>query len=152
MNGLSWLIYLAKIVGSLNGFLCFITAILCFSTVVSVFVALVFLDETSGYRRLEGDDLVRCRKIQQSARKIATKFAIFAILSGITLAVIPDRQTVLLIAASEIGEKVVTSERVQGVIDPSVELLKTWITQQTEVIRRNVERETNRNANRNANR
>ena len=37
----------------------------------------------------------------------------------------------ILVAASEIGEKVITSEKVTTVIDPSVVLLKTWIEKQT---------------------
>ena len=45
--------------------------------------------------------------------------------------VLPTRETMILVAASEIGEKVITSEKVTTVIDPSVVLLKTWIEKQT---------------------
>ena len=40
----------------------------------------------------------------------------------------------LLIAASEVGEKIVTSEKITSVVDPSVTLLKTWIEKQTQDI------------------
>ena len=49
----------------------------------------------------------------------------------------------LLIAASEIGERVLNSDRmaqvenrVAGIVDPSLDLLNTWIAQQTQSIRR----------------
>jgi hypothetical protein len=55
---------------------------------------------------------------------------------------LPDRRTVLLIAASEIGERTMNSERmamvgdkVASVLNPSIELLNTWISRQTEEIK-----------------
>jgi hypothetical protein len=43
----------------------------------------------------------------------------------------------LLIAASQVGERVLSSESVQSVVDPSVDLLRTWITQETNRLRAN---------------
>lgn len=45
--------------------------------------------------------------------------------------VLPDRKTVTLIAASEIGEKFIKNEKVQSVFDPSLDLLRTWMEKQT---------------------
>ena len=54
----------------------------------------------------------------------------------------PSRQTILLIAASELGERVLASdkmarveERVNGVLDPSLDLLTTWMMKQTQELR-----------------
>jgi len=60
--------------------------------------------------------------------------------------IIPNRETVLLIAASEIGDRVMNSEkmakvgdRVGSVVDPGIDLLKTWIEQQTQTIKKSME-------------
>lgn len=44
---------------------------------------------------------------------------------------IPNRQTMLLMAGSQIGEKLATSDGVRSVVDPSVDLLKAWIKNET---------------------
>lgn len=76
------------------------------------------------------------------ARK-GMRWAAWFIALGALLSIgLPDRRTVLLIAASEIGERTLNSERIavvgerlNKVIDPSIELLNTWITTQTEELR-----------------
>ena len=40
---------------------------------------------------------------------------------------VPNRQTMILVAASEVGEKVLTNDKVTNIIDPSIDLLQTWI-------------------------
>ena len=57
----------------------------------------------------------------------------------------PSRNTVLLIAASEMGQRVVESEQVAGVVNPGVELLTTWMRQQTENIRKQMSQASSTN-------
>lgn len=45
---------------------------------------------------------------------------------------LPDRSTMVTIAAAEVGQRVFQSEKVQSVVDPSVDLLKTWIQAEVE--------------------
>ena len=132
MNNLSWLIYLAGASATLANFFYFITGVFGVLAVLAGIVGVVHMDETRDYRRLG------------SAFKAAMALFVCMAMAGIVASLMPNRQTVLLIAASEIGERVVTSERVQGVIDPSIELLQTWIQQQTQFIRREMQQSTRR--------
>ena len=91
---------------------------------------------TSTGRSYNDDELKYNEKICKSM-KTYMKIA-FALLftSGILECIIPTRQTVLLIAASEISEKIINKPEVQGIIDPSIDLLKTWIKAQTETLQK----------------
>jgi hypothetical protein len=46
--------------------------------------------------------------------------------------ILPSRDTILLIAASEMGENLVKHENVSKIVDPSLEFLSTWIKTETE--------------------
>jgi hypothetical protein len=48
-----------------------------------------------------------------------------------------------MIAASEVGERMMSSQAVQGVVDPGLDFLKAWIRQQTEDITKNAEKNNN---------
>ena len=131
MNGLSWLIYLAEVVdtfGKMLGTALFISIFALMAASAAVVIGHVEEESVVG----------------AFGKKLA-KWTIGALFVGsIFFVITPSRQTVLLIAASEIGERVMTSDRVQGVIDPSVELLQTWIRQQTQSIQREIQQSTNR--------
>ena len=67
------------------------------------------------------------------------KTYISMLLVGIFLsAVVPSRTTALLIASSEIGERVLSSESVKSAIDPGADLLKTWMNQQKNEIEKKI--------------
>lgn len=57
----------------------------------------------------------------------------FIILNGFT-ALIPSRQTFYLIAGSEISGKVLTSDRVDGIVDPTLKLINQKIQLELEKI------------------
>ena len=139
MNSLSWLIYVANVAESLSGFLAFITIVFALGAIPVCIVALVHMDEQPNYRQLSEPDLTLRRKRKVAAFKLSC--ALFAAMTivGITTSLIPNRQTVLLIAASEIGERVMTHQLVQDVVDPSINLLQTWIQQQTQQIQQQMQ-------------
>jgi len=140
MNNLSWMIYLAGVSESLAGFFVFITVIFAILTAIATIVSVVNAVETDAYNRRYSDNtLTYKRSLKKSAFKIAITAFICMIIAGSTSALLPSRQTVLLIAASEIGERVVTSERAQSVIDPSVDLLKTWMQRETQIIQQQMQ-------------
>lgn len=147
MNSLSWLIYLAGATGSLSGFLTFVVVVLALLTAMLTLVALFTLDETDKYGDLLSEaELNNVRRTHGVSRRSAIRFGILFLVLGTATSLLPDRKTVLLIAASEIGERMLTSDRmarlenrVASVVDPSLELLNTWINQQTESIRREME-------------
>lgn len=61
--------------------------------------------------------------------------AIALVVMLIVMVFLPDRKTMLLIAGSEIGERAIQSESVKDVVNPGVDLLKTWIKDETDKIK-----------------
>lgn len=128
MNNLSILIYLSGVTGTLASFLTFVTVVFGLLGVVSLLIWLVSHDETDTYnRRLEGEALAGRRETRKSSWKWFWRFCGLFVFVGSLASFIPSRQTVLLIAASEMGERVLNHERVNQVIDPGIDLLKTWM-------------------------
>lgn len=68
------------------------------------------------------------KKVMRKARNWIVPIAIISIL---VIVFIPSRQTLLLIAGSEIGQRVIASEDAKSVIEPGAELLRTWIAEET---------------------
>lgn len=115
------------------------------AAVIATFTAIVNAFETDQYNRRYSDDIITSkRSLKKSAFKIAITTFVCMIIAGSTSSLLPSRQTVLLIAASEIGERIVTSERAQSVIDPSVDLLKTWMQRETQIIQQQMQPQTQR--------
>lgn len=110
---------------------------------VLTIVTLCYLNENTSNsggpsRPLEGKELEECRTVRKGAWRWARICAVSMVMFMFGNAAVPDRNTVLLIAASEIGERVATSQRVDDILDPSIELLKTWMEQQTAAIRKDM--------------
>lgn len=141
MNSLSWLIYFAGFVEGLSAVFVFLVSIFLVATIVALIIAAVHLDETD-FRSIpyEGQKLEEHRKTRKKFANAAGIFFSLSVFFMLFNSVIPSRQTVLLIAASEIGEQVATHQRVMDVIDPSVTLLQTWIRQQTQTIQQEMQR------------
>jgi hypothetical protein len=128
MNSLSILIYLSGVTGTLGNFLTFVAVVFGILGVVSLIVWLVHLDETnSAYVPLQGDALAGVRDRRKTAWRWFWCFCGLMVFTGSLASFVPSRQTVLLIAASEMGERVLNHERVNQVIDPGIDLLKTWM-------------------------
>jgi hypothetical protein len=145
MNSLSWLIYIANVSVSLGGFFTFLAVVCGFAAVVVIIIITVCVLDTDYYgRSLPNDQLAKRDIIHKGLKKTAIITATGMFLFGTFSTLMPDRETILLIAASEIGEKVVQTEQVKGVFDPSVELLKTWISQQTQSIKSQMSQQTDR--------
>lgn len=51
----------------------------------------------------------------------------------------PSRQTMLLIAGSEMGERAVNSDAVTSIVNPGMDLVKLWIKQETDNLKKKVE-------------
>ena len=119
MKSLSVYIYLVQVIGNvsvyLGGFIVFSIICLCMFSLI----LLVASDSNCEWATFS----VWATYLKRWLR-IMAPLSIFWI-------VLPTRETMILVAASEIGEKVITSEKVTTVIDPSVVLLKTWIEKQT---------------------
>lgn len=139
MNSLSWLIYLANVTGNLGGFFLFLTLAGGFTTLVFGVCYFIYKDDVSNkvgrqdnYGHSLSKEYFEARiaalngQIAIFKRMAMTGFTALVIFGTLT-ALMPERKTIMLIAASEVGERVVNSSKVQSVVDPSVELLKTYV-------------------------
>jgi hypothetical protein len=130
MNALSWLIYGAEIgpkIGNVAGSIAIVL------TVVGAFGCIPILAVVLDY----GDGL------PSFVKPLYKRLAIIVIICTIIFGLAPSSQTILLIAASEIGERTIQSQQFSRVeeriattvVDPSIELLTTWIRTQTEELK-----------------
>ena len=118
MNSLSWLIYLSELVSHLGSF---------FNTVGFaglIIVAGVYLTT------LINDGVV------WKNGKYWILIPIGALFIG---SFIPSKQTVMMIAASQYGEKILESRAVKELTDPALDLLKNWIISENEKIKASIE-------------
>lgn len=114
MNQLSWLLYFADVAGSLN----FILSVITIVSFIVVAICLVAVPMSEGHVL---DDDNRPKWLH-----IIRMFAIFWFLSFIVGAIIPSKETVYAIAASEVGEQVITSPTGQKV----AKALEAWLDRQ----------------------
>lgn len=117
MNSLSWFLYLADVIGNVQG----VFVILTFSLIV--------LSVISGLAALIGDD--RYNKTEKEIGHYLRHCWKFALVAGTLAALLPSKETIYLIAGSEAGEAVVASEAgqeilndIRGVIKGQLEALK----------------------------
>ena len=113
MNSLSWMIYAIQIAGNITELSLFITI---FGSVgIATACLFSYFEEAPQWRQWV---LSRMLPIVL----VAVSIFIFA----------PNRKTLLLIAASQYGEKLVQSDDVKSVVNPGIDLLKAWIKSETE--------------------
>jgi hypothetical protein len=120
MNELSWLIYLASVFNNIGIFFTIMGLLFVSAFIISCIVVAASREDKSNYNKIE---LKPYREEIKSLYKVLY-IGLVAIFFG---CVIPSRETVLLITASEISEKVLTSEKVNGIIDPTLDLIKQRI-------------------------
>ncbi len=120
MNSLSWLIYLASVAGSIGGIAVFvmIAAILCF--LASGFVYLNADDYDDDYRGR--DDAKRRTWASRMMKQCVGAF----VLASVIIIVVPGRDTVYAIAASEMGEELLNSDTGSK----AVQALDLWLDRQ----------------------
>lgn len=109
MNTLSWLIYLAEVVGNLGKNLEIVFTV---TLVVSVLLAVAALICMGASIEVDDDDL---RKVAKRIGKWAIGLTVTTFFFITLSSLIPSSKTVYAIAASEMGEVVVKSEEAQEV-------------------------------------
>lgn len=62
----------------------------------------------------------------------AKRYVVFFFVGLFALTVLPERRTMLLIAASEIGQRIGNSQDVKDIVNPGLDLLKQWIKAETD--------------------
>ena len=133
MNNLSLLIYLAGVTGSIGSFLVFVAVLFGFGIAVCGVVWVVSLDATN-FRTVE-----YANHVKTHSWRWLWAFLALMIFTGSASALVPSRQTVLLIAGSEMGERVLNHPKFNQVVDPGLELVTTWMQKETAEIRKSME-------------
>lgn len=117
MNSLSWLLYFADVVDS-------------FSKVFAVFGVIGVL----GF-----GILCIARAAEFGLPPLKSFYALFA--GGFLFILIsvftPSRNTIMYIAASEYGEKIIMSKEVQDLKNPAFELVREWMKKETDRLKKN---------------
>ncbi len=125
MNSLSWLIYLSGIVESVDRLFIFFTII---SGIVGALAMVAYIIESS-----VSDS--NSPLVAPLFRRVAQCFIPAFLFFGLCSAFLPSRQTVLMIAASEMGQRALMSQQVQSVVDPATAYLRTWLESETARLR-----------------
>jgi hypothetical protein len=118
MNDLSWFLYLAGVFGNLGQLL----SILFVAGMIGAGFALVISGILRSLSYCDEDDIKRSHIFFGSALKIF----LVAIISGVLCSVIPSRDTMYAIAASEMGEEALKSP----IATKAGKALEAWLDQQ----------------------
>lgn len=112
MTQLSWLIYLSDVCGAIS----------TVAGLLGFLVGIASLALTIGYYINQGQSGRERINFNPPLKRVWSLVAILVLISCLA----PSRQTMLLIAASEISQRVILS----GVLDPSLSLLKDTVENQ----------------------
>ncbi len=119
MNSLSWLVYGMQVFTNLGVLLAIVGGFVC--------VWLLFW----GFCALCNDDQKAPLSITHFVKRF--KQLIWVPVVCFTMLIfMPNERTMYLIAASEVGDRIVNSQKVQSIVDPGSEYLKTWLKKETE--------------------
>jgi len=147
MNTLSLIIYFSNAVSSITGL--FVIAIIV--SIITSIIYLVQVCSTKDEIQLELKNINRHRETPMTKEEVENNLVIsnhmkdyVKFRSGFKKVIIililifpipfllPSKDTILLIAASEMGEKLIKHENVSKIVDPSLEFLSIWIKNETE--------------------
>lgn len=133
MNQLSWLLYLAEVAQNLSVFFFVGGAASLIGAAICLMMASFEADMAkSRYRYYSADDaeaiihLKNRKRLQKSVVPIIITGLVLFLVSGL----IPRKQTIYLIAASELGEQVLRDERVVDVTNKSFMAIEAFLDQQ----------------------
>ena len=125
MNNLSTIIYLADIIPSFGGLFDFLTIASVFAMTMSGFYYLIFRIDFNNQRCA-----IRDKMNMELCSKIFRYSMVVFFIAVVPDIVIPKRDTIMMIAASEYGDTVLKSDDVREIVNPAKEILKNWINDQ----------------------
>jgi len=108
---LSWIIYFTGFISNLHGLA--VGVVVLSSAAFMGLILYSFVEETHEYINLIKKALAVCA--------VAVVFAVIC----------PSRETIIAIVAAQYAESFVKNETLQTVVDPAIDLLKTWIAEET---------------------
>ena len=135
MNSLSWFIYFVDLIPTVAELFGFVSLLSVFAIIITIFSHCIRNDRSAHLHSYPDTKWEEKASVVRKQTKFFLKlFITLAFVFSILWAVIPSRNTIILIGASEFGERIINSESVTGIVDPSMNLLKVWIEQQTNAI------------------
>jgi len=146
MNTLSWLIYSLHLITSLRAEILGWGAVSLIGAIISSIIVTIFWansnldDDRVSYGEMSKARFTILYKWYNRGLKVMIPLICLATL---TTVIVPKRETIILMAASEIGERFINNEHVNAVVDPSVDLLKTWIQRELAVQKEELMKLTN---------
>jgi hypothetical protein len=121
------------VIPKLGSFFAISATLSCLVIVISGIAYLHYRSEFVISER-EGEDLARYARNEKSYMdfwiKIFRRTLIIFSVMIIPAIVIPTRDTIMMIAASEYGETALKSDDVQEIVNPAKQILKKWIEDQ----------------------
>lgn len=126
MNQVSWLIYLADVVGNMGSFLKCV-GVACVLAGIAFFIcAIGFMTETSRWDY--SDEKTAALKLFRAQRRTSVVCATFAFFFWFCSALTPSQNTVLAIAASQVGEQILQTKTATL----AEQALNSWLQKQIE--------------------
>lgn len=116
MNELSWLIYLAQVLTSLGYLFVGMSIILLIAAAIGVLAACIAHDEAD----------------VKTARKVAFVCIPLCVLCAFVGNVLPNKETLYAIAASQLGERIVQSGEVKELSNDAYAALRVWLKKQVQ--------------------
>jgi hypothetical protein len=131
MSALAWTIYLISGLDALRSTFSGIEEVFIIAGIVVGIV--IFFNTATGESIVSKKDQHTAAKAWSLYRLVFFKIGIPVVIASMIIGiVVPSRSTMIMIASAEVGDRVFKDRNVGAeILDPSVELLKTWI--QTEL-------------------
>lgn len=124
MNSLTWTIYLIDLMDK-------------FGTATLVFVCatgFLFLFSSGICAMMYSDDELS-PETSEVYWKIFRRFVPIWFLAVGLLVIVPSKQTMILMAASQVGEKIINTETVSGIAKDSIDLLSSYVKKELKAIK-----------------
>jgi hypothetical protein len=121
MNGLSWLLYIGGVAGSLGSFFSFLAVIFFFLGAVTLIMSLINPGKSSD--ELSAETIAWAKKARYF-------FLGLLIVFGSLASIMPSKETVYAVAASEMGEKVIKDPHVMQTTGKAFKALDSWLDKQ----------------------
>lgn len=128
MNNISWFVYGVQIADNVGNVLVGLMVLAVAAVIPTI------IQYFARWPTYSSEDHSEANKVAITAftRKALTYEAVAFVVCAALVVVLPSRQTLLLIAGSEMGERALKSDAVQDIINPGADLLKSWIKEETE--------------------
>lgn len=120
MNSLSWFIYLTQLVDNLSDI-----------AQTTLIAGIIF----GGFSLIFAPMILDLVDSEIPLRKAVIGFVTVMVVALIAYIITPNRQTMIMIAGSEMGERIAKSGDVQSVVNPGMELIRKWIKQESDKIK-----------------